>query len=93
MAVAVPLLLQNIMIPFYEVNLQKGEICSPFAEQIQLAVRPAVRKIADHNQLFGFEKIDERYKPLQVFRIHSLRNGNARLPERPQPPAARGRRA
>lgn len=81
--VFIPLLFQNIMIAFNKLNGKGREIASPPAEQFQLLITFTVKHIANDDQLFRLEKLNEVNQALHIFLKNRLGHADARLAEMP----------
>ena len=75
--------MQYIMIAFYQQEADSRKIISPSFEPVQFFVLPAVKKIANDDQLFGLKMLNTRHQALQVFLINVLRNSNTGFSEMP----------
>ena len=79
--IAVPGVLEDVVVAAHEGDAEGGKIVPPFFEPIELGVGMAVKKIAYNHQLFRVEMAQKAHEALQVFLIHRLRHGNPRLTE------------
>ena len=73
----------NIVVTFYQDNLQGRKLTSPKDEPIPIVIHIAMEQIAQEQEFFGMVFMDEVRQGGEVALLHISRYGNARLAKMP----------
>ena len=73
----VPILVQNVVVAFDEPDSQVGKVLSPPAEERQLLVLAAMKKIPYDEQLPRLKILDLCQQPVKVLLVNRSRHGDA----------------
>src|SRR5512139_793138 len=70
----VPVVIEYVVVTFYQVNIKVGEVVAPFTEHVELFIFAAMEEVADNDELAGLKELNLVEQALKVFAIYFLRN-------------------